>query len=173
MKFMKAALLGCAIALAASPAMAQVKQTRAQMMNYTSEWKGERFPDGRPKVPDSLLDRVTKVPLENIWGFLRSKGYNAQFEGGWQSLQPGKAFAGRALTAQYMPARPDMVNVINAEGKRDGRVTGNNQWPINELVMGDVYVADGFGKIVEGTLIGSNLCQMAKRHAIHVRLPLK
>ena len=164
MKFLKIALMGCALAVAASPALAQVKQTRAQMLNYTSEWKGERFPDGRPKVPDSLLDRVTKVPLENIWGFLRSKGYNAQFEGGWQSLQPGKAFAGRALTAQYMPARPDMVSVINAEGKRDGRVTGNNQWPINELVMGDVYVADGFGKIVEGTLIGSNLASGIAAH---------
>ena len=122
MKFLKIALMGCALAVAASPALAQVKQTRAQMLHYTSEWKGERFPDGRPKVPDSLLDRATKVPLENIWGFLRSKGYNAQFEGGWQSLQPGKAFAGRALTAQYMPARPDMVNVINAEGKRDEAV---------------------------------------------------
>lgn len=164
MKFLKIALMGCALGAAASPALAQVKQSRAQMMQYTSEWKGDRFPDGRPKVPDALLERATKVPLEDIWGFLRNKGYNAQFEGGWQSLQPGKAFAGRALTAQYMPARPDMVNVINAEGKRDGRVTGNNQWPINELVMGDVYVADGFGKIFEGTLIGSNLASGIAAH---------
>ena len=63
MKMFKAALLGCAIALAATPALAQVKQTRAQMLHYTSEWKGERFPDGRPKIPDSLLERSTKVPL--------------------------------------------------------------------------------------------------------------
>jgi regulator of RNase E activity RraA len=68
-----------------------------------------------------------------------------------------KSMTGRALTAQYMPARPEMVAAITAEGKREGRTGGNNMWPINELQIGDVYVADGFGKIVEGTLIGSNL----------------
>lgn len=151
-----AALLACTVAVAA-PASAQVKQTREQMMFYTADWKGERFPDGRPKIPDGLLTRALDVPIEDIWGYLRDKGYNNQFEGGWQSLHPDKPFAGRALTAQYMPIRPDMVRAITAEGKAEKRVSGNNSWPINELQMGDVYVADGFGKIVEGTLIGSNL----------------
>ena len=68
-----------------------------------------------------------------------------------------KPFAGRALTAQYMPLRADMQKAILAEGKAEGRVSGNNSWPINELQVGDVYVADGFGKVVDGTLIGSNL----------------
>jgi regulator of RNase E activity RraA len=156
MKFLKSGLLICAAMMAVTPALAQVKQTRDQMMFYTGDWKGDRFSDGRPKVPDSLLDRALHVPIEDIWGFLRGKGFNCQFDAGWQSLHD-RPFAGRALTAQYMPARPDMLQAIRAEGKAEGRVSGNNSWPINELQPGDVYVADGFGKIVEGTLIGSNL----------------
>jgi regulator of RNase E activity RraA len=152
---LSAALMGC-IAFAA-PAIAQVKMTRAQMMFYTAEWKGDRFPDGRPKVPDSLLTRALDVSIEDAWDYLREQGYNCQFDTGFQMLHPEKPFAGRALTAQYMPLRMDMYRAIAAEGKAEGRVSGNNSWPINELSIGDVYVADGFGKIVEGTLIGSNL----------------
>jgi regulator of RNase E activity RraA len=126
-------------------------------MFYTSEWKGERFADGRPKVADNLLDRALDVTIEDVWDYLREQGYRNQFEGGWQALHIEKAFAGRALTAQYMPVRPDMAAAIAAEGKAEGRVSGTNSWPINELQMGDVYVADGFGKVIEGTLIGSNL----------------
>lgn len=136
---------------------AQVKATKEQMMFYTSAWKGERFPDGRPKIPESLLERAKAVTIEDVWGYLRAHGYNCQYEGNWQALHIDKPMTGRALTAQYMPARPDMVTAITAEGKREGRTGGNNMWPINELQVGDVYVADGFGKIVEGTLIGSNL----------------
>jgi len=150
-----AALLGTA--LLASPALAQVKMTRAQMMFYTSEWKGERFADGRPKVPDGLLQRALAVSIEDVWDYLRDQGYNCQFDTGYEMLHPEKPFAGRALTAQYMPLRLDMYRAITAEGKAEGRVSGNNSWPINELVPGDIYIADGFGKIVEGTLIGSNL----------------
>ncbi len=126
-------------------------------MFYTSEWKGDRFPDGRPKLPDDLLKRALDVSIEDVWDYLRDEGYHCQFDGGWQALHIEKPFAGRALTAQYMPLRPDMARAISAEGKAEGRVSGNNSWPINELQIGDVYVADGFGKIVEGTLIGSNL----------------
>jgi regulator of RNase E activity RraA len=131
--------------------------TREQMMFYTSDWKGDRFPDGRPKVPDDLLKRALDVSIEDIWDFLREHGYRNQFESDWQALHIDKPFAGRALTAQYMPLRADMAKAIAAEGKAEGRVSGTNSWPINELQIGDVYVADGFGKIVEGTLIGSNL----------------
>lgn len=155
-KMTAAALLGC-IVLAAAPAFGQVKMTREQMMFYTSEWKGDRFPDGRPKVPDDLLKRALDISIEDAWSYLREKGYRNQFEGGWQALHIEKPFAGRALTAQYMPVRPDMAKAILAEGKAEGRISGNNSWPINELQLNDVYVADGFGKIIEGTLIGSNL----------------
>jgi 4-hydroxy-4-methyl-2-oxoglutarate aldolase len=141
----------------ASPAVAQIKQTKEQMLFYTSDWKGDRFPDGRPKVQDSLLKRALDVSIEDVWDYLREQGYKNQFESGWQALHIETPFAGRALTAQYMPIRPDMAKAIVAEGKSEGRVSGNNSWPINELQIGDMYVADGFGKIIEGTLIGSNL----------------
>jgi len=154
-KLLTAALIGC-VALSA-PALAQVKQSREQMLFYTSEWKGDRFADGRPRIADSLLKRALDVSIEDIWDYLRDKGYNAQFDTGFQMLHPETPFAGRALTAQYMPLRLDMYRAIMAEGKAEGRVSGNNSWPIAELQVGDMYVADGFGKIVEGTLIGSNL----------------
>jgi 4-hydroxy-4-methyl-2-oxoglutarate aldolase len=143
--------------LGASAAFSQVKMTKEQMMFYTSDWKGDRFPDGRPKVPDDLLKRALDVSIEDVWDYLRGQGYRNQFEGDWQALHIEKPFAGRALTAQYMPIRADMVKAITKEGKAEGRVSGNNSWPINELQIGDVYVADGFGKVIDGTLIGSNL----------------
>ncbi len=155
-KMILKALIAC-VALGTISAFAQVKMTKEQMMFYTSDWKGARFPDGRPKLPDELIKRALDVSIEDVWGYLRSKGYRCQFEGGWQALHIDKPFAGRALTAQYMPLRPDMEKAISAEGKAEGRVSGSNSWPINELQIGDVYVADGYGKIVEGTLIGSNL----------------
>lgn len=144
-------------ALTALPALAQVKQTREQIMFYTSEWKGERFPDGRPKLPDGLLKRAVDCTIEDIWDFLGRRGYVNQYEAGWQMLHDDQPFAGRALTAQYMPSRPDMTAAIDAEGKAEARVSGHNSWPIAELKDGDIYVADGYGKIVDGTLIGSNL----------------
>jgi regulator of RNase E activity RraA len=136
---------------------AQVKMTRQQILFYTSDWKGERFSDGRPKIPDSVVARASHITIEDLWDFLEERGYHCQYDSGWQALHIDQPMVGRALTAQYMPARPDMVSAIKAEGKAEGRTGGNNMWPINELQNGDVYVADGFGKIVEGTLIGSNL----------------
>jgi 4-hydroxy-4-methyl-2-oxoglutarate aldolase len=154
---MKKAIAIAVIACAASTAFCQVKQTKEQMMFYTSDWKGDRFPDGRPKVPDDLLKRALDCSVEDVWDFLRGKGYRNQFEGDWQALHIEKPFAGRALTAQYMPLRADMAKAIAAEGKTEGRVSFNNSWPINELQIGDVYVADAYGKLIDGTLIGSNL----------------
>jgi regulator of RNase E activity RraA len=140
-----------------APTRAQVRQTKDQMAFYTSGWTGERFADGRPKVPDDLLVRALDVSIEDIWDFLREQGYQNQFEGGWQALHPEKPFAGRALTAQFMPRRPDMAAPVSAEGKTENRVSGTNSWVIDELQIGDTMVVDGYGKIIEGTIIGSNL----------------
>jgi regulator of RNase E activity RraA len=156
MKLAGALLVFCTF-LTASPTFSQVKMTRDQILFYTADWKGERFPDGRPKLPDQLLKRAVDMTIEDVWDYLRAHGYRNQFESGWQALHIDKPFTGRALTAQYMPTRPDMAKAIKAEGKAEGRVGDNNSWPIAELQLGDVYVADGFGKIIEGTLIGSNL----------------
>ena len=113
-RIFRVALILCT--LATSFAHAQVKTTREQILFYTADWKGERFPDGRPKLPDSLLTRALDVSLEDVWDFLREHKYNNQFEGNWQSLHPDQPFAGRALTAQYMPSRPDMTKAIDASG---------------------------------------------------------
>lgn len=125
----------------------------------TADWKGERFPDGRPKVSDAILERLKKVSMEDAWGVLRNKGYQNQYEGEWQVIQPDSVMTGRVVTAQYMPSRPDLIKVVQEQGKAEGRAQqgGTNSWPIDILVPGDVYVADGYGKIADGTLIGDNL----------------
>ena len=160
MKKMLLALLAVCTGLAAIPARAQVtvKMTKQEILFYTSDWTGPRFPDGRPELPDSLLERAKDVTIEDVWGFLRRHGYANQYEGNWQALHMDRPIVGRALTAQYMPTRPDMTKAIMAEGKKEGFVApGNNSWPIQILQQGDVYVADGYGKVIDGTLIGSNL----------------
>lgn len=123
----------------------------------TPYWKGERFQDGRPKVPDDILNRMKKVTIEEAWGVLRNEGFHNQFEGGWQALHDDVTIVGRALTAQYMPNRPDVANQIIEKGIQSGEIGNTNSWPIDRLIENDVYVADGFGKIVDGTLIGDNL----------------
>ncbi len=125
----------------------------------TADWKGERFADGRPKVSDAILKRLKHVAMEEAWGYLRSKGFNNQYEGNWQIINPDSAMTGRVVTAQYMPSRPDLVKLIKQTGVSEGRDSsgGTNSWPINVLQPGDVYVADGYERIIDGTLIGSNL----------------
>ena len=125
----------------------------------TSEWKGERLADGRPKVSDAILKRLKHVAMEEAWGYLRGKGYQNQYEGNWQIINPDSVMTGRVVTAQYMPSRPDLIKVVKDAGVGEGRDSsgGTNSWPINILQPGDVYVADGYGRIIDGTLIGSNL----------------
>lgn len=125
----------------------------------TSEWKGERFADGRPKVSDALLRRLKNISIEEAWGVLRNKGYMNQYEGEWMILNADSAMTGRVVTAQYMPVRPDFQNHVKEQGKTEGRAQkgGTNSWPIDILQPGDVYVADSYGKIADGTLIGDNL----------------
>jgi regulator of RNase E activity RraA len=125
----------------------------------TSEWKGERFADGRPKVSDAILARLKNISLEDAWGVLRNKGYMNQFEGDWLVIHPEETMTGRVVTAQYMPLRPDFEKYVKEQGKKENRAQqgGTNSWPIDILTTGDVYVADGYGKIADGTLIGDNL----------------
>jgi 4-hydroxy-4-methyl-2-oxoglutarate aldolase len=131
--------------------------SKEQMIAFTSQWKGERFPDGRPKIPDSYLERAKNISIEEAWGAMREYNYFNQFEGKWMMLHEGEVMTGRALTAQYMPLRPDINDVIKEKGKKEGRIGATNSWPIDALSQGDIYVADGYGKITDGTLIGDNL----------------
>jgi regulator of RNase E activity RraA len=126
----------------------------------TAEWKGERFPDGRPKVSDEILARLKNISIEEAWGVLRNKGYHNQYEGDWQIILPDSAMTGRVVTAQYMPLRPDFEKQVKDQGVNvEGRSPkgGTNSWPIDILTNGDVYVADSYGKMADGTLIGDNL----------------
>jgi 4-hydroxy-4-methyl-2-oxoglutarate aldolase len=134
-----------------------VTYTKEQVIALTPEWKGERSPDGRPIVPDNILSRLKNISLEEAWGVLRNHGYNNQFEGDWMILRPDQVLVGRALTVQYLPKRKDVDDVVRAKGKSENRVGNFNSWPIDMLKPGDVYVADSYGKIVDGTLIGDNL----------------
>lgn len=139
------------------PLNAQFFDTPDELIYYTQEWEGERFDDGRPKVADDILERMKKVSIEEAWGILRSKGYNNQFEAGWKILHEDGVIVGRALTAYYMPKRPELMDRLTKKGQDQGRIGAMNSWPIDALQQGDVYVADCFGKVVDGTLIGDNL----------------
>lgn len=146
-----------ALSIAVQCSAQQVTPTPEQIKAYTPEWKGERFADGRPKVSDKLLERLKSVHLEEAWGILRNKGYQNQFEGDWIVMHDDSAMTGRVVTAQYLPLRPDVDKIIKDKGKTEGRIGATNSWPIDVLKNGDIYVADSYGKIVDGTLIGDNL----------------
>jgi regulator of RNase E activity RraA len=136
---------------------AQIEPTVEMMKFYTPEWQGERDAGGRPIVPDELLDRLLNLSIEEAWGVLRGEGYHNQFESGWEMIHANQPFVGRALTVQYMPSRPDINQQIMNVGKTQERIGASNSWPIDMLKERDVYVADGFGKVFNGTLIGDNL----------------
>lgn len=142
-----------------------VKWPADDIKALTKEWTGERTLDGRPKVSDALLERLKNISMEECWGFLRGKGYENQFENfsstyenGWVIIHPGKVMTGRVVTAQFMPLRKDFDAYIQTVGKKQNLTSPvTNYAPINALTEGDVYVADSYGKIANGTLIGDNL----------------
>jgi len=143
----------------AIPSFAQLGMfSKDQRLEFTREWKGERFPDGRPKVPDSIVARMKTVSAEEAWAVLRGAGYQNQFESGWKVINPGERLVGRVVTAVFMPLRPDVNAVINDHGKKEGRVgSGQNSWVIDTLQPNDVLVVELFGKIKDGTFAGDNL----------------
>lgn len=98
--------------------------SREDRIEFTGEWTGERFPDGRPKVPDEILERMKEVAIEEAWGVLRGHGYRHQFEGGWMNMHPDRIIVGRAVTAYFMPQRPDVHNTTEKRGKEKGCIGG-------------------------------------------------
>jgi regulator of RNase E activity RraA len=132
--------------------------SKDELLFLTPLWKGDRFPDGRPKVPDELLKRLKLVTHEEAWAVLRNENYKHQYADGWQMINPDSVLVGRALTATFMPGRPDIQRVIDEKGHtKDGRVKSQNSWPIDMLVKGDVYVVNQFGAHEDGPTIGDNL----------------
>lgn len=131
--------------------------TKEEMIFLTSEWKGERFPDGRPKISDELIARARNIGIEEAWQILNNEGYKCQFEGNWKMIHDDVPVIGRAVTATFIPTRPDIEKNIKERGWKNGFIGATNAWPISVLQKGDVYVASCFGKINGGTMIGDNL----------------
>ena len=130
--------------------------SREELIFLTSEWKGERFADGRPKIPDDLLERAKKIMIDDAWTVLKNNGYFNQFEGRWSTVNE-LPMTGRAVTAMYLPSRPDVEKNIKERGAKQGRKGNTNSWPIDILTKGDLYVADAFGKISGGGIMGATL----------------
>ena len=131
--------------------------SKEERISWTRLNEYDRFPDGRPKVPENLLERMKKVSTEEAWGVLRRHGYNFQFEGNWMNPFPDRVLVGRAVTASFMPERPDIDELTDENGKKDGQIGAQNSWVIDTLVENDVIVIDLFGKIKNGTYAGDNL----------------
>lgn len=138
-----------------NPLLAQTI-SKEELTYLTSDWKGERFPDGRPKLPDNLLERAKLIMIDDAWSVLKNEGYVNQFEGNWKSVND-LPMTGRAVTAMYLPSRPDLEKQIKDRGAKQGRKGNTNAWPIDILAKGDLYVADAFGKISGGGIMGATL----------------
>lgn len=130
--------------------------SKEELIFLTPEWKGERFEDGRPKVSDALLKRMKSVSVEEAWSVMKNEGYRYQIAEDWKLINPDSVLVGRAVTATFMPGRPDVWKAIDDRGKAQGK-RGQNTWPVDILVKGDVYVADQFGADKDGPTIGDNV----------------
>lgn len=132
--------------------------SKEELIFLTPLWKGERFADGRPKVPDAILNRMKRVTLEEAWAVLKGDNFKHQYEDGWLSINPDSVMVGRAVTAIFMPGRPDIHRSIDDRGHtKDGRIKSQNAWVVALLVKRDVYVVDQFGAHEDGPTIGDNV----------------
>ncbi|EAZ79381.1 RraA family protein [Algoriphagus machipongonensis] len=133
------------------------KISKEEMLFLTQKWTGERFEDGRPKVSDDILRRMKEVTHDEAWAVMKNEGYRYQYADGWGlTINPDSVLVGRALTATFMPGRPDIHDAIDERGKKEGK-RGQNSWPVDLLQPGDVYVVDQFGIHNGGPTIGDNV----------------
>ena len=145
--------------------------SREELIQYTPFWKGERFPDGRPKVPDEVIERMKYVGITEAWGIIRrpdrnvpeqlrvrTRGYEYQYSGDWKMMHDDVTICGRAMTVHWMPVRPDVSTAILAQGEKDGRGRNELTWGIDQLQKGDVYVSNVAEAISENAFAGDNFC---------------
>jgi regulator of RNase E activity RraA len=153
-----AVVLGFAVLAAPVASHAQLfTLTKEQLIEFTAQNPFERFPDGRPKVPDALIERARGLSSEEVLAILPGKGFRNQYADGFRILHPEKKLVGRAFTLQFMPLRPDLESVVNARAKAAGFGRMSNQVAIDMLQPGDVLVVDLFGMKEGGTIVGDNL----------------
>ena len=143
------------------------KLTKEQLVEITAANPYPRFESGRPKVPDEMLEKVRGLTVEEVWGILPAKGYRNQYEGGWQILHPEKKLVGRAVTAMFMPLRPDLNDLLLQDLKRMSHRGAAHQWVIDQLQPGDVMVVDMFGKEEGGSVVGDNLATSIKSATVN------
>lgn len=144
--------------LVSIPARGQlITFSKQDIVDYTSQNPFDRLPDGRPKVPDNLLQQARELSSEEVWAVLQEKNYNNQYADGFRILHPDKPMVGRAFTVQFMPKRPDLEQIANSRANEHGLPHLTNQTAIDMLQPGDVLVVDIFGKKVGGTVVGDNL----------------
>jgi regulator of RNase E activity RraA len=150
------ALLAAGLVLVGPTASGQ-QISKEELIYLTPEWQGERFEDGRPRVSDDILERMKLVTLEEAWAVLRGDRFNYEYEGDWQVLDDDAVLVGRAVTATFMPGRPDLQSQIDRRGRAEGRSGAQNTWPVDMLQPGDVYVADQSYIYDDGPTVGDNL----------------
>src|SRR6266403_1118474 len=46
--------------------------SKQELADYTAQSNFERLPDGRPKVPDDLIERARELSSEEVWADVRS-----------------------------------------------------------------------------------------------------
>jgi 4-hydroxy-4-methyl-2-oxoglutarate aldolase len=134
-----------------------IETPKESIIEFTPLNPFDRFPNGRPWVPDDLLERLEPLTSEQAWSVLQKHNYNFQFEGDWFQTHPEKILVGRAVTAMMLPYRPDFHDVVQEKGVGEGRIGGQNSWVIDTLEIGDVLVVDMRGKVKDGTFLGDNL----------------
>lgn len=131
---------------------------REDIIQLTRLWMGERFDDGRPRVPDDILQRIRNITFEEAWSHLWNKGYRYQYECHLKFTRADCKLVGRAVTAVMIPKRPDLDDYLLQYGnEQEGREGFFNQWVIDSLTEDDVVVVDMYDKIFEGIFVGGNL----------------
>ena len=150
-RFAAAPTLGLAVVALLAPALcrAQVFQLTKEELIELTPTTFERFPDGRPKVPDALLERVRGLSSEEVG--------RSQYTDGFQVLHPGMKMVGRAFTVQFMPSRTELDGFARSRAQKAGINGLNNQSVIDMLQPGDIICVDLFGKKQQGTFVGDNL----------------
>jgi regulator of RNase E activity RraA len=141
-----------------APTLGAQQISQEELIFLTPEWEGERFDDGRPHVPDDILERMKLVTIEEAWAVLNGERFKYAYEGDWLVINPDSVLVGRAVTATFVPGRPDIHRAIDQRGRASGQFSGaQNTWVLDLLQPGDVYVVDQFGATVDGPTIGDNL----------------
>ena len=97
-----------------------IAASRAEMLFFTSLWKGDRYPDGRPKVSDDLLKRMKAVSIEEAWDVLRLARLRESVRGRLADAPSGPTVRGPG-PHRRVPAQPARSRRTDHEERQGGR----------------------------------------------------